>query len=203
MQPLIVESIYFKDIKEMKDRFKFNKNNVYELRYDLFYDHSIESLPGILSYLNDNSIKYIFTCRLGVDYYKIADDYNPWMMDLDINMEFRPRNSMLMVSYHGNNNDNVPAIFTIMNEKNPDYYKIALNYNDNKKFVDDLQYLLMKKDEKYKIVFIPMGRGNEALRIFSGFILSEIVYARYINESAPGQITKDEYESFYIKYGKR
>ncbi len=200
--PLIVESIYFNDLNEMKKEFKFNKNNIYELRYDLFKDHSYESLPDVLLYLNDNSIKYIFTCRLGIEYYKIADSYNPWMMDLDVNLNFRPKNSLMMLSYHGENNDNVPAVFTLMNAKKPDYYKIALNYNNIIKFVDDLHYLLIKKEEGFKIAFIPMGIGNEALRLFSGLFLSDIVYARYIKESAPGQIKREDYESFYFKYGK-
>ncbi len=207
--PDIFISIYFKNFNEMKDA--FNKNilsfkDKYEIRYDLFYEQSEENLVKILNFLNANNVMYIFTFRSKdnkklIDTYNIAINNNAPVIDIDINSFNYDRsifkNSKLMISYHGNNDDNVIKILNNIMKIKPDIYKIALTYTNNEKFINDLNKIYkFKSKNKIKIAFIPMGNKNSFLRVVSG-IVSDILYARYIDNTAPGQLSIEDYNNVF------
>jgi len=207
--PDIFISIYFKNFNEMEDA--FNKNTLsfkdkYEIRYDLFNDRSEEDLVKILNFLNANNVMYIFTFRSKdnkklIDTYNIAINNNAPVIDIDINSFNYDRsifkNSKLMISYHGNNDDNVIKILNNIMKIKPDIYKIALTYTNNEKFINDLNKIYkFKSKNKIKIAFIPMGNKNSFLRVVSG-IVSDILYAKYIDNTAPGQLSIEDYNNVF------
>ncbi len=213
--PDIFISIYFKEFNEMKNAFDKNSlsfKSKYEIRYDLFEDKSKENLIKILNFLNENNVLYIFTFRSDNNIelnnvYDTAIKNNAPIIDIDINSFNYNRdtfkNSRLMLSYHGNNNDDVIKILNRFIAINPDIYKIALTYTDNEKFIDDLDKISRFKSRyKIKIAFIPMGKNNSFLRIVSGGLVSDIVYAKYIENTAPGQLSVDDYNNMFKTFIK-
>jgi len=207
--PDIFISIYFKNFNEMENAFKKNIlsfKDKYEIRYDLFDEYSEEDLVKILNFLNINNVIYIFTFRSKdnkklINTYNIAIKNNAPIIDVDINSfnynRYIFKNSKLMISYHGNNDDNVIKILNNIIKIKPDIYKIALTYIDNEKFINDLNEIYkFKSKNKIKIAFIPMGNKNSFLRVVSG-IVSDILYAKYINNTAPGQLSINDYNNIF------
>ncbi len=204
----IYTSVFFNDYYDLKYNFEkhLQKDNNYEIRFDLFGKKDFQTLNNVLDYLLKNGINHIFTYRSHnveelLDIYKKAINISP-IIDIDINSYAFTRDmfnrSKLMLSFHGENDDNIEEIVKTMVEIKPDIYKIALNYSDLSKFFDDMQYLIKFKNEMgKKIAFIPMGEKNSFLRIISGFFLSDIMYASYKNKTAPGQLSLEEYMNIY------
>jgi len=205
---IIYTSIYFQDFAHLKSEFEKKLNNIpghYEIRYDLFTDRNIKNLEDILFYLNSHDIDYIFTFRSSnkdeiENVYKTAAKYNPPIIDIDINSFIFKRNifnrSKLMISYHGINDDNVPALLSNISELKPDIYKIALTYTDTEKFLNDLHYVYTYRNNNgIKIAFIPMGMENSFLRIVSAYFVSDYSYASYTNSTAPGQISREQFKT--------
>ncbi|MEM0139377.1 MAG: type I 3-dehydroquinate dehydratase [Ferroplasma sp.] len=202
----IYTSIFFQSFEEMKMEFDSGKLDVsesFELRFDLFKQHNIESLKAILGFFRKSEINYIFTYRSQnqnelESIYSSAMEFDPPIVDIDINSYKFNRdlfqNSKLMLSYHGINSDSVANKISKMATFSPDIYKIALMYSNNKKFLDDLRYLYAFKDKhKIKLAFIPMGNENTFLRLVSAFLLSDIGYASYKDNTAPGQLSISAY----------
>ncbi len=204
----IYTSVFFNDYDDFKVNFEKNlqKSDNYEIRFDLFGKKDSHTLNNVLDYLLKNDINYIFTYRSQnneelLDVYDKAINISP-IIDVDINSYNFKRElfnrSKLMLSFHGNNDDNVGKIVNTMLSVKPDIYKIALNYSDLNKFLDDMQYLMKFKSETgNKIAFIPMGEENSFLRVVSGFFLSDIMYASYRFNTAPGQLSLEDYMDIY------
>ncbi|MEM0132272.1 type I 3-dehydroquinate dehydratase [Acidiplasma sp.] len=201
-------SIYFKSFNELKNAFDsgiLKKNNNYEIRFDLF-ELNDKNPENIISYMNENKINYIFTYRGSkiadiIKVYSYAFNRAP-IIDIDISNFYFKRDdfqkSRLMLSYHGNNNDDVKNILKKMEIYNPDIYKIALNYNDYEKFLRDLLIIMdFKKRTNKEMAFIPMGDKNSFLRIFSLMTVSDIGYAKFKESTAPGQLTLDNYNEIF------
>ncbi len=208
--PDIFISIYFRNFNEMKNAFDKNIlsfQNKYEIRYDLFSDKSGENLIKILNFLNENNVLYIFTFRSDdnnelMNIYSIAVKNSAPVIDIDINSFNYDRsifkNSRLMISYHGNNDDNVIKILNRITEIKPDIYKVALTYTSNEKFISDLNEVYkFKSIHKINMAFVPMGENNSFLRVVSGGLVSDILYARYIKNTAPGQLSMEDYNSIF------
>ena len=201
-------SIYFKSFNELKNAFDsgiLKKNNNYEIRFDLF-ELNDKNPENIISYMNENKINYIFTYRGSkiadiIKVYSYAFNRAP-IIDIDISNFYFKRDdfqkSRLMLSYHGNNNDDVKNILKNMEMHNPDIYKIALNYNDYEKFLRDLLIIMdFKKRTNKEMAFIPMGDKNSFLRVFSLITVSDIGYAKFKESTAPGQLTLDNYNEIF------
>ncbi|KJE49490.1 MULTISPECIES: type I 3-dehydroquinate dehydratase [Acidiplasma] len=201
-------SIYFKSFNELKNAFDsgiLKKNNNYEIRFDLF-ELNDKNPENIISYMNENKINYIFTYRGSkiadiIKVYSYAFNRAP-IIDIDISNFYFKRDdfqkSRLMLSYHGNNNDDVKNILKKMEMHNPDIYKIALNYNDYEKFLRDLLIIMdFKKRTNKEMAFIPMGDKNSFLRVFSLITVSDIGYAKFKESTAPGQLTLDNYNEIF------
>ena len=101
-----------------------------------------------------------------------------------------------MISFHGDNNDDVPALLEDMSKFNPDIYKIALAYTDIEKFLKDLNYLYAyRKKNGIKLAYIPMGSENSFLRVISAYLVSDYSYASYTQPTAPGQISQEQFQA--------
>jgi 3-dehydroquinate dehydratase-1 len=213
---IIYTSIFFDDFKQMKFEFEHSMKNYshhYEIRYDLFKKHSMDELEKILQYLNSIDVDYIFTFRSGEKseiekVYGKAINYSPPIIDIDMNsfiFKNQPfKDSKLMISYHGKNDDNVKIKLKRMEELKPDIYKIALTYIDYNKFIKDLQYIrAYKKENKVKIAYIPMGNLNSFLRVISAYFVSDYSYASYKEATAPGQITLEQFHTIFNMFTER
>jgi 3-dehydroquinate dehydratase-1 len=213
---IIYTSIYFPDFAHLKSEFEKELNNIpgqYEIRYDLFDNKTIKNLEDTLFYLNSHNVDYIFTFRSNnkdeiENVYKTAVKYSPPIIDIDVNSFIFKRNifnkSKLMISYHGINNDNVPALLNRISELKPDIYKIALTYTDREKFIEDLHYIYTyRKNNGIKIAFIPMGIENSFLRIVSAYLVSDYSYASYSNSTAPGQISQEQFKTVMAMFKER
>ena len=205
---IIYTSIFFHDSSQMKLEFEKKKDNFkghYEIRYDLFNDKSLENLEDLLIYLNSHKVDYIFTFRSSdkneiEKVYGTALKFSPPIIDIDIKSFIFNRNifnnSKLMISFHGDNNDDVPALLKYMSKFNPDIYKIALAYTDIEKFLKDLNYLYAyRKKNGIKLAYIPMGSENSFLRVISAYLVSDYSYASYTQPTAPGQISQEQFQA--------
>ena len=208
--PDIFISIYFSNFNEMKNAFDKNIlsfQNKYEIRYDLFNDKSGEDLIKILNFLNKNNVLYIFTFRSAnnnelTNVYNVAIKNNAPIIDIDIDSFNYNRNifknSKLMISYHGNNDENIIKILNRITGINPDICKIALTYTSDEKFINDLNEVYkFKSIHRINIAFIPMGNSNSFLRIVSGGLVSDILYAKYVKNTAPGQLSTEDYNNIF------
>ncbi len=206
----VYTSIYFENSDELINEFSsntLNKSEHYELRFDLFNDKSISCLEKSLEFMKNANIDYIFTYRsVDIDnikkIYNYAMKYNPPVIDIDIGSYIFARqqfkNSKLMISYHGINNDNVSEKIDIISKFSPDIYKIALLYTDTGKFLDDLRLIYdFKRKTGAKLAFIPMGDNNSILRVFSAFLVSDVAYASYNKCTAPGQLSLSSYKQIF------
>ncbi len=198
---LVYTSVFFDDFINLKMEFERGLKDYsqhYEIRYDLFKYRSTVDLKQILKYLNNNNIDYIFTFRSAnlhesLKIYNTALDYTPPIIDVDIGSFHFNRSifkeSNLMLSFHGLNNDDVRLRIEKLSNFTPDIYKIALLYTDTGKFLKDLAYLYNYKLEKSaKLAYVPMGNNNSFMRIISALTVSDYAYASYKATSAPGQI---------------
>ncbi|WP_337860286.1 type I 3-dehydroquinate dehydratase [Ferroplasma sp.] len=213
---IIYTSIFFDDFRQMRLEFERNLKNYsnhYEIRFDLFKNRSLEELEKILEYLNSINIDYIFTFRSKEKneiekVYTRAMQYNPPILDIDMdsfifkNQTFKK--SKLMISYHGENDDDIQIKLKNMWELEPYIYKIALIYTNYDKFISDLQYVrLFKKEQKIKIAYIPMGTFNSFLRVISAYFVSDYSYASYTKTTAPGQISLEQFNTIFNMFTEK
>jgi 3-dehydroquinate dehydratase type I len=107
----------------------------------------------------------------------------------------------VILSTHDFEGGRVSHMLRAMLKLGGDIFKLASSYKNAHAFLLDMSDLYTLKEElKVPIVLVPMGEKNSVLRLFSGYFLSDIVYASSGRNTAEGQLTRQEYEKFLEKY---
>lgn len=209
----IATSVFAKSAESFMSRFSdgsYPKSYLYEIRYDLFQERSVENLRELLSFLNSQDIDFIFTFRFtersdGIRMYNTAVEMNAPAIDIDISgmtgISFDSYKGTRIISSHDYEGRRISHMLNGMAKLDGDIYKLASNYTDMHAFLLDMSDLCtVKENLKVPLVFVPMGKKNSALRLFSGFMLSDIVYAGTEKTTADGQLTRKEYEDFFKRF---
>ncbi len=199
----VVTSIYDEDSDSLIEKFQrkqLSDRNLYEMRYDLFRNPDLKNLFPFISALDEMDIDYIFTYR-GDRSEKVYEDAITKMVpavDMDYTIVKRigvkPIDTRIIASYHGKDNSGIIDKIHEIASLDVDIIKVAAYYSDSKTFLDDLEKIIEFK-EKYHVplAFVPMGEGNGFLRIISSYFVSDLVYAKYADETAPGQLELSDY----------
>lgn len=211
--PTIVTSAYGKSADDFIESFKNGKRNesyLYEIRYDLFKSRNLQDAKRILDFLNDRSVDYIFTFRseetdLALSYYEVASRCEATAVDIEFSVwkEIQDKGSYktLILSYHSFDGNSILAHYKEISSAGSDVIKLASTYNKFDSYNEDLLGLKeMKARDRKCLAFVPMGRNNAFLRVFSGYVLSDLVYAKEDTETAEGQLTRGQYENFFSSF---
>ncbi|QRF75936.1 3-dehydroquinate dehydratase [Thermoplasmatales archaeon] len=209
----IVTSIFSADSMSLLSRFNdgyYGKGLVYEIRYDLFHAKGKAELEKLISALNGMSLDFVFTYRFidsreGKEMYDTAISLGAPAIDIDVScinwIDLSRYRGTVIISTHDFNGGRVSHMLNGMMKFGGDIYKLASTYTDPHGFLLDLSDLYsFKKENRVPLSLVPMGMENSAFRLFSGYLLSDIVYASGESLSADGQLTRKEYEDFYKKF---
>jgi 3-dehydroquinate dehydratase-1 len=209
----IVTSIFSADSASMLSKFRdgtYNPRLVYEIRYDLFSGGGLEDLRKLASGLKDLSVDYIFTYRFssereGRKMYETAISLDVPALDIEVRgmtgIDLAPYRGTVVISTHDFNGGRVSHMLNGMMRLGGNIYKFASSYSDPHGFLLDLSDLYtFKRESRIPLSLVPMGDGNSALRLFSGYMISDIVYASAETGTAPGQLSRKDYEEFFGKF---
>lgn len=212
-EPLIAISAFDVNADAFIESFsggKRNTSDLYEVRYDLFADKSVADLEKILSYLKDKGVDYIFTYRSEsveeiLKYYSTALRLGAPAADIEVSvyekLPEKMRFETLIISHHSYEGEKVLPYYEKIKSLQPDLIKLASAYRTYDAFSDDLTELQeLKARDRKCLSFIPMGRSSAFLRIMSAYILSDLVYAREDEETAEGQLTRDQYKIAFSNF---
>lgn len=206
---IIAVSLFDDDFSAFYTHFKHadTTDRLYEIRYDLFRKRSGAELQKLIDFLNESGINYIFTFRsedpdLVAEYYGIASDSGVPCADVDVSVSDTVwalgKYRSLILSYHSFSGESVVEPYEKILQYSPNIIKVASSYTGLEQFQNDLTKLQGLKNRDHKCLsFIPMGRSNSFLRVLSAYIVSDIVYARSADETAEGQLSEEEYRSFF------
>lgn len=185
-------------------------DDLYEIRYDLFVKKSPEELGRILSYLKEKEVDYIFTYRSDSEeeickYYGIAAKLDAPAADVEMSVyEKLPAGAKfktLIISHHSFEGGKILPYYEKIRALGPDIVKLASAYRNYDEFREDLAELQKAKaKDRNCLSFVPMGRSSAFLRIMSAYILSDLVYAREEEETAEGQLTKEQYRIAFSNF---
>ncbi len=206
----VITSLYADDSESMIEILGKDINlrrSLIEIRYDLFQERSIRDVDNLLAYLREESIDYIFTYRGSqnyLEYYQEAFRFGAPCVDIDskIAKSIRvPDNIIRMFSYHGNEGAiEIKKICNSLVLLDPDIFKIAIKYNSEINFYQDLISLIsfFSKSDR-PLCFSPMSPSG-FMRIIAAFSVSDIVYASYGDKStAEGQLSAKDCKAI-LKY---
>ena len=196
----VITSVFADDSDSMIDILRKDRDlrrSLIEIRYDLFQERSVKDIDNLLAYLREEGVDYVFTYRGSenyIEYYREAFVYGAPCVDLDNSIAGSiqvPDNIVRMVSYHGI--DGATGIDEICNSLaclDPDIFKIAIKYESEINFYQDLISLIsfFSKSDR-PLCFSPMGPSG-FMRIIAAFSVSDIVYASYGDrKTAEGQLS--------------
>ncbi|MEM0155462.1 MAG: type I 3-dehydroquinate dehydratase [Thermoplasmataceae archaeon] len=209
----VVTSIFSKSSVSLLNELQrgiYNPDFLYEIRYDLFKQTSVEELRSIFEYLQKRRLNFIFTYRaagspLMKELYQLAIDMQAPAIDIDVSsftgVELESFGGTVILSTHDFQGARVSHMLRAMLKLGGNIFKLASSYASSNAFLLDMFDLYTMKEElKVPLAFIPMGERNSALRLFSGYFLSDIVYARAGQKTAEGQLTRSDYERFFRKF---
>jgi len=175
---------------------------IFEVRFDLFTDHHMESLAAIIGYMNRRKLRYVFTYRTedaddALEKYQYAARNSALAVDLDMRLKELANDlqgkTPVILSYHGNGEWDLQEIMKNMIMFQAQSYKLANTYSDIDLFLSDLAAMTSLRDKiENPLSFIPMGTGNSFLRVISASLVSDFTYSMLDNESAPGQKSYDQ-----------
>lgn len=209
-ETVIATSIFDHDSEALMEAFKSGrrkKEQLYELRYDLFRKKDEKELSSIVDFLNSMEVDYIFTYRSTdvedlVRFYGLASDMGTPAADIevsvlgDLNADLKFRT--LVLSHHSYSGEKIQQSCREILSLSPDIVKLASSYSRYEDFQDDFIVLQKIKKETGKCMsFIPMGSGNSFLRIVSAYVISDLAYAKEDSQTAEGQLTRSDYETFF------
>ncbi|MGC8608697.1 MAG: type I 3-dehydroquinate dehydratase [Thermoplasmata archaeon] len=208
----VVTSIYDDDthnLIEKLQRKNLSDRNLYEMRYDLFGNASLDNLYPFISALDEMDIDYIFTYRSNnpEKFYEDAITKMVPAVDIELGyikkMPIRPVDTKIIVSYHGKDNKNIIEKIEEMASLDFDIVKAAAYYTDIESFLNDLVSVIdFKKSSGIPISFVPMGENSGFLRIISSYFVSDLVYAKYEKDTAPGQPEMSDYLDAFRLFSK-
>lgn len=206
----IATSIFDHDAETLENAFRSGRRKpdlLYEIRFDLFNKKDGGELSAILDFLNSSDVDYIFTFRStnGDDlrnFYSIAADNHVPAADIEISqfgkLPSDVKFNTLILSHHSYTGEKVQDSCKEIISQNPGVVKLASSYGKFEDFQEDFIELQKVKRETGKCMsFIPMGAGNSFLRVLSAYVLSDLVYAKEDTQTAEGQLTRTDYESFF------
>ncbi|MCL5667428.1 MAG: type I 3-dehydroquinate dehydratase [Candidatus Thermoplasmatota archaeon] len=209
----IVTSIFSVDSVSLLSKFRdgtYNPRLVYEVRYDLFRDRDLGDLRKLVSGLKDMSVDFIFTYRFSSEQegrlmYETAISLDVPALDIEVGgitrIDLAPYGGTVIISTHDFKGGRVSHMLNGMMRLGGNIYKFASSYSDPHGFLLDLSDLYtFKRDSRVPVSLVPMGDGNSALRLFSGYMISDIVYASAEAGTAPGQLSRKDYEEFFGKF---
>lgn len=199
----IAVSIFSNSTGNLMENFRTGKlplNRLYEIRYDLFDEHSSQDLEKLLMGLNSLGISYIFTFRgpasTVIEYSGIADTAKAPAIDLDHTLtgEFRSVNSVLISSLHLYDRRPDNSLLEELLSDGSDMAKLAVMYHDMGDFIEDLALVSeIRKSNEKPFAFVPMGEKSGDMRIASLLLVSDLAYARADSRTAEGQPLYEEY----------
>ncbi|WP_393972259.1 type I 3-dehydroquinate dehydratase [Oxyplasma meridianum] len=181
------------------------RERIFEIRFDLFSYHEIRTLNEILGYMKIREAPFIFTYRTediddAREKYILAAENGALAVDLDIALkdlieDFTGRVPVIL-SFHGDGKWVLKNVIGMMEDSNADSYKLANFYENLTGFTEDLAIISrFRQKVENPLSFIPMGKGNEILRVASACLVSDFAYSKLDAESAPGQLTYREMSS--------
>ena len=207
---LLAVSIFGHDAGDIISRFDsghYDKNSLYEIRYDMFDLIGMKDLERLIMNLSDRSIDYIFTFRsddgdMLKKIYRLAIDLEAPAVDAD----YSARNSIqdygskskIILSYHAFSRESVNSILSKIGSYDCDVFKIAIRYPEPSRFFSDIPKILkFRKSVDRPVSFIPMGTSNSFLRIISAIYASDLSYAMDEAATAEGQIKASDFRRIY------
>lgn len=175
-------------------------SRLYEIRYDLFAKKSGPDLKYLIGGLGSLDISYIFTFR-GVPeevikFNKIAVDMNVPALDVDLSLAGTVGRNFgnTIVSQHLSDRRPTVREMEELLDENCGMVKLAVTYGDYGEFMQDcLKSLELRKRFDKPFTLVPMGEKSRGMRIASFVMVSDLAYARLEKETAPGQLTYEEY----------
>ncbi|MCL5441900.1 MAG: type I 3-dehydroquinate dehydratase [Candidatus Thermoplasmatota archaeon] len=209
----IVTSIFSGDSDSLLSRFRdgtYDPGFVYEVRYDLFRERDSGDLGKLVSGLKDLSVDFIFTYRFSAGQegrlmYETAIALDVPALDIEVGVmpgiDLSAYGGTVIISTHDFKGGRVSHMLSGMMRLGGNIYKFASSYSDPHGFLLDLSDLYtFKRDSRVPVSLVPMGDGNSALRLFSGYMISDIVYASAEAGTAPGQLSRKDYKEFFGKF---
>ncbi len=181
---------------------EIGQGRIYELRYDLFQKRSGESLLRMLDLLNRGEISYVFK-YMGNDsdalsYTSLAARNGAPCIDVDFSMmdDIDPEGATVISSIHLWETRPDEQMILDMTSSDAQMVKVAVKYDSYDTFFQDLLlvFSVSEKSEK-SISFVPMGDQTKMMRIISLLTVSDMTYAGFDGETAPGQPTFNEIRS--------
>ena len=201
----VVASVFGKNPEDLfvkLDSVPPNTKRIFEIRFDLFNDHEMNSLSAIIEYMNNRKLPFVFTYRTedpddAMEKYSFAAENSACAIDLDIMLKGIVGKlhvkTPVILSHHGKGKWDLPVIIKEMTALQPHSYKLANIYTDNALFLNDLAAVASLRNRiENPLSFIPMGSGNTFLRIVSACLVSDFTYSMLDRESAPGQISYEQ-----------
>ncbi len=185
-----------------------SRRNLYdlvEIRADLI-GNGPEDAFCIMDEIENRHIPYIFTYRSDLaedaeSIYNSALSYRSSAIDLDLGLKHLRRMMVghsTIISYHG-----VPVpvtpILKEMSSMGATVCKIAMEYTERKRFLDDLgEACRFKNETGIPTSFIPMGESFTGDRFLSAMAVSDLLYVSLDKPTAPGQPSLDEAQRLRI-----
>ncbi|MHB1709217.1 MAG: type I 3-dehydroquinate dehydratase [Thermoplasmataceae archaeon] len=209
----IVTSIFSVESVSLLSKFRddtYDPRLVYEVRYDLFRRGNGNDLRNLVSGLKDLSVDFIFTYRFNTKeegrlMYETAISLDVPALDIEVGgmtgIDLGAYGGTVIISTHDFKGGRVSHMLNGMMRLGGNIYKLASSYSDPHGFLLDLSDLYtFKRDSRVPVSLVPMGDGNSALRLFSGYMISDIVYASAEAGTAPGQLSRKDYDEFFRRF---
>jgi len=207
---LLATSIFGHDSFDIISKFDsghYDKDSLFEIRYDMFDVIDKKDLDNLLKNLTKRDVDYIFTFRSNdharvKELYRIAMDLDVPAVDIDYSAysSLHPyiTGTSTILSYHSYSMEPLNRILTKIRRRECDVYKVAIKYSDATEFFKDISRVIRFKSITDKpLSFIPMGSMNSFLRVISAVYVSDLNYAMDENATAEGQISVSDFKIMY------
>lgn len=207
---LLATSVFGHDSRDIISKFDsghYDKDSLFEIRYDMFDVIDRNDLVNLLKNLAKRDVGYIFTFRSNdharvKELYRIAMDIEAPAVDIDYGAysSLRPyiTGTSTILSYHSYSVEPLNRILTKLRRRECDVYKVAIKYSDASEFFKDVSRMIRFRSISDKpLSFIPMGSMNSFLRVISAIYVSDLNYAMDETATAEGQISVSDFKKLY------